>query len=65
MSVKLLTKYHLEFLGLKYGCISSSESRQVKMPHCWKSHDAAHIVFAAKSDCVDTIGDLCLFYCFC
>ena len=38
MSVKLLTEYHLEFLSLKGGSTSSSESTLVKMPHCWKSH---------------------------
>ena len=34
MRVKLLTEHHLEFLGLKGGCIGSSESTRVKMPHC-------------------------------
>ena len=38
MSVKLLTKHHLEFLSLKGGCTGSTESTLVKMPHCWKSH---------------------------
>ena len=33
MSVKLLTEHHLEFLSLKGGCIGSSESTLVKMPH--------------------------------
>ena len=41
MTVELLTEHHLEFLSLKGGCTSSSESTLVKMPHCWKSHDAA------------------------
>ena len=41
MIVKLLTEHHLEFLSLKYGCTGSSESRHVKMPHCWKSHALA------------------------
>ena len=45
MIVKLLTEYHLEFLSLKGGCRGSSESTHVKMPHCWKSHAAAHIFF--------------------
>ena len=27
---------------LKGGCTGSSEATHVKMPHCWKSHDAAH-----------------------
>ena len=43
MTVKLLTKHHLEFLSLKGGCTGSSESTLVKMPHCWKSHVAAQI----------------------
>ena len=42
MSVKLLTEQNLEFLSLKGGCTGLSESTPVKMPHCWKSHDAAH-----------------------
>ena len=46
MSVKLLTKNHLEFLSFKGGCTGSSESTLVKMPHCWKSHVAAHISIA-------------------
>ena len=43
MSVKLLTEHHLEFLSLKGGCTGSSESTLVKIPHCWKSHDMAHL----------------------
>ena len=43
MSVKLLTEHHLEFLSKTRGCKGSSESAPVKMPHCWKSHVAAHI----------------------
>ena len=49
MIVKLLTEDNLEFLGLKGGRPGSSESTLVKMPHCWKSHVTAHIVFMAKS----------------
>ena len=45
MIVKLLTEHHLEFLGLKGGCRGSSESTHVKMPHCWKSHVMAQIIF--------------------
>ena len=41
-TVKLMTKHHLEFLSFKGGCSGSSESTHVKMPHCWKSHVAAH-----------------------
>ena len=44
MSVKLLTEHHLEFLSLTGGCIGSSESTLVKMPHCWKSHVTAQLV---------------------
>ena len=43
MTVKLLTKHHLEFLSLTGGCTGSSESTLVKMPHCWKSHVTAHL----------------------
>ena len=34
MTVKLPTEHHLEFLSLEGGCIGSSESRLVKIPHC-------------------------------
>ena len=43
MIVKLLSEHDLEFLSSKGGCRGSSESTVVKMPHCWKSHAAAHI----------------------
>ena len=43
MTVKLLTEHHLEFLSLKEGCTASCESTLVKVPHCWKSHVAAHM----------------------
>ena len=45
MIVKLLTEHHLEFLSLKGGCTGSSESTLVKMPHFWKSHVMAHLMF--------------------
>ena len=45
-SVKLLTEHRLQFLSLKGGCTGSSESTLVKMPHCWKSHVAAHMYIA-------------------
>ena len=45
MTVKLLTEHHLEFLSFKGGCTGSSESTLVKMPHCWKSHVTAHLVY--------------------
>ena len=35
------------FYSLKGGCTASSESTLVKMPHCWKSHVAAHLVLHA------------------
>ena len=44
MSVKLLTEHHFEFLSLKRGCTSLSESTHVKMPHCWKLHVAAQFI---------------------
>ena len=42
MSVQLLFELNLEFLSLTGDCTGSSESILVKMPHCWKSHVAAH-----------------------
>ena len=50
MNIKLLTEHHLEFLSLKGGCIGLSESIHVKMPHCWKSHVAAHVVLLCLGD---------------
>ena len=46
MTVKLLTKDYFEFLSLKGGCKVSSESKLVKIPHCWKSHVAVHLVWS-------------------
>ena len=43
MIVKLLTEHHFEFLSLKGGCRGSSKSTHVEMPHCWKSHELAHV----------------------
>ena len=43
LTVKLLTEQHLEFLSLKGGCTSLSESIHVKMSHCLKSHVADHL----------------------
>ena len=43
MSVKLLTKHHLDVLSLTGGCRGSSESKLVKMSNYWKSHAAAHL----------------------
>ena len=36
MSVKLLTEHDWEFISLTGGCTGSSESIDVKMPHCWE-----------------------------
>ena len=43
MSVKLLPEHHLEFLSLKEGDTSSSESTLVKMPHWLKVYVAVHM----------------------
>ena len=40
MNLKLLTEHYFEFLSLKG---ESSESTLFKMPHCWRSHVAAHL----------------------
>ena len=52
MSVSLLTEHHLDFLSLKGGCTGSSESTLVKIPHCWKSHVAAHTRFTMSVLCI-------------
>ena len=44
-SVNILSEHHLEFLSLTGGYTGSSESTLVKMPHCWKSHVLAQIIF--------------------
>ena len=43
MTLELLTEHDLEFLSLKGDCTCSSEYSLINMPHCWKSHVAAHI----------------------
>ena len=43
ITIRLLIEHHLEFLSLKSGCTGSFESTLFKMPHCWKSHVAAHL----------------------
>ena len=50
MIVKILTGHHLEFPSLKGGCTGSPESSLVKMPHCWKSHVAAQMLFTYKNN---------------
>ena len=60
MSVKLLTKQHLEFLSLNGGFTGSTESTLVKMPHFWKSHVTAHIIkYLTHSVCSFTDMELC------
>ena len=49
MIAKLLNEHHLEFLSLKGGCRGSSESTHVKMPHYWKSHALAQIMFSCEN----------------
>ena len=44
MIVKLLTEHHLECLSLKGGYTGSSESTNVKIPQCWKSHALAKLI---------------------
>ena len=53
MIVKLLTEHHLEFVSLKGGCRGSSESTHVKMPHCWKSHGQAQLIYGRINHHVD------------
>ena len=60
MTVRLLTEQHLEFLSLKGGCTGSSGSTFVKMPHCWSSHVAAHILFIYFDIDTDEFGKLLL-----
>ena len=54
MSFKLLTEHNLEFLSFKGGCVGSSESIDVKMPHWWKPHGAAQLSFV--SECKERIN---------
>ena len=56
MSVKLLTEQYFKFLSLKGGCTGSSESTLVKMPHCWKSHVAAHILYIKNFSLISKQG---------
>ena len=56
MSVKLLTEHNFEFLSLTGGCTGSSESTLVKMPHCWKSHATADLLFVYMSSVSASIG---------
>ena len=53
MSVELLTEHRLEFVSLKGGCTSSSESTLVKMPHCVA---AQFMIYWLRADAYDTLG---------
>ena len=53
MSVKLLTEHRLEFVSLKGGCIGSSESTLVRMPHCVA---AQFMIYWLRADAYDTLG---------
>ena len=48
--IKLLTEHYLEFLSLTGGCTGSSESTLVKMPHCWKSHVTAQVLYVSFTE---------------
>ena len=58
-TVKLLTEHHLEFLSFKGGCTGSSESTLDKMPHCWKSHDTAHVT-SITTDAIISPNETCI-----
>ena len=60
MIVKLLTEHHLEFLSLKGGCTGSSESTNVKMPHCWKSHALAQLLISIVTQAWHNIPGLAI-----
>ena len=47
MAGKLLNEQHLVSI-LEGGCTGSPVPIRVKMPHCWKSHVAAHILKTEK-----------------
>ena len=51
MALRPLTQHHLEFLSSKGGCTGSSDSTHVIMPHCWRSHVAAHMGLQARKPC--------------
>ena len=46
MTVKLLTEHLLGLLSSTGGYTGLSESTLIKMPHCWKSHETAQLLFA-------------------
>ena len=41
------------FLTLKGGCTGPPESAEVKMSHCWKSHDASHMFTGQGLRCLE------------
>ena len=59
MTVKLLTEHHLEFISLKGSSTGSFETTLGKMPHCWKSHVTAHIIFQMPN--LFQIINVCMF----
>ena len=50
----------MEFLSLTGGCIGSSESIYVKMPHCWKHIAAQLFCPGSQSYSLSVSGDLSL-----
>ena len=58
----------MKFLSIKGGCTGSFESTLVKMPHCWKSHVTAQILFYFQEDMevvmYDIIDEVTLGLCF-
>ena len=72
MGVMLLTEHLLEVLSLKGGYTGCSESTLVKMPHCWKSHVTAQLLYifqsfttlvnnALRVAAINSVGDFILF----
>ena len=51
LSILWLLSYWLNTM-LKGGSTCSSESAHVKMPHCWKSHAATHLIIAWKCEII-------------
>ena len=49
LSVILLNENNLEFLSLKGDCTGCT---LVKIPHCWKSHVAAHMLLSVQCNAV-------------
>ena len=49
--------YQKGILSLKGGCTGSSESVNVKMPHCWKSHVGAPLLLSSLQ-CYSVLSDI-------